>query len=195
MMKKVALCFMCVLLGLSSRAQEYPGNEISLTYGGISVPYVAVSVAGIFGSIIASVITDGEVTLEHVGTSGNLSTQYYHNINPHFGFGAEVVYERCSMVFTGQNSTSINFLSIMPSVKGRWFQGQAFGMYSRASLGVSTTIIPIFELIDGTTPLEGGLGYHVVPLGMSFGSKNLKGVCELGIGMGPMASVGLVYGF
>ncbi|MCQ2140819.1 MAG: hypothetical protein MJY83_00555 [Bacteroidales bacterium] len=195
MMKKVILCALCALMGLNSLAQEYPKNELSLTYGGLSIPYVAVSVAGVLGSVITGIATDGDVVLERVGTSGTFGFQYYHNFHRHFGYGAEVIYESCSLKFTDVPPGRVNFLSVMPSMKGRWFQGDVFGMYSRVSAGLCTRVIPLLEWIDEGAPVSVQFGYHVVPVGMSIGSKQLKFIAEIGLGMGPMIGAGVVYGF
>lgn len=194
-MKKSFLSVMCLLVGFHAFAQDYPQNEISVTYGGISLPCFAVGVAGIFGSVIAGSITDGEVVAEDMSTSGNYSAQYYYNINAHFGFGAELVYERCSLTFTGQRPSVLNFVTIMPSVKGRWFQAERFGMYSRASVGICATAIPISQWVPADDPVQAGFAFHVAPFGMAFGSRDLKVIAEVGLGMGPLASIGAVYSF
>lgn len=202
-MRKVVLGLMCALLCVSAMARErsaaslqvFPENEISISYGAVTFPYIAAGFAGAFGAALVGAASGGSVTLEQISSTGAFSGQYYRMLRPVFGLGVETVFEQCSLLFSGGDANKTQFLSVMPSAKIYYFRRPKAAMYFRGSAGVMLGG-DVFTAGESEAPqVSVSFAAHVSPLGLSFGSGALKGLVEVGIGMGPLACLGLQYSF
>jgi hypothetical protein len=134
----------------------------------------------------------------------SISAEYYYHVNDMIGIGGFVAFNgvnRDMFVEWTNNLNGNHFkektgeanhfnLSIIPTAKFDWLRTKYFGMYSKLGLGVSL----MFETQKDDQDSQGGkkaTDYSrttVIPnlqaslLGIEFGSENLRGFTELGLG-------------
>lgn len=172
-----------------------PVNEISVSYGVISIPSIANVLAGVFGTAF----TGGMAKADKISSTGAISIEYMNYLNSHIAVGGAIVEENTSIIFDSYSGKDedgnteykegeeqhYNFLTVMPVVKLPWFYREHFSMYSKLAAG----------LCVGTSNGDLSFGAQVSPVGMDFGGKAIRGFAELGIGMQGMILGGLRWSF
>ncbi|MCQ2134559.1 MAG: hypothetical protein MJY88_06290 [Bacteroidales bacterium] len=172
-----------------------PRNEVSVSYGTLSVPHVANILGGVFGTAF----TGGLAKVDKIATSGAIGVEYLNYLNSHIAVGGSIVEERLTLNFgsydgkdedgnatykDGEDQHN-NYITIMPTAKLPWFYYDHFSMYSKAGAGICV----------GTDSGDVTFGMQLSPIGLDFGGKAFRGFAEVGFGMQGFLLAGLRWGF
>lgn len=182
-------------------------NEINVMYGKVSVPGTASVLAAALTSLSSSSMT---VTVTGFKNTGSIGLEYFHYTQSgRWAFGVAAVYERSSMDMTLKDSQnynagitgfSMNFITIMPSVKLQWFNTNVVGMYSKVALGASVMAVPkTVDVVEGGQTRKESLdrmpsvlpAFQVNPVCFEIGGSTVRGFLELGWGMQGLVMGGL----
>lgn len=182
-------------------------NEINVMYGKVSVPGTASVLAAALTSVSSSSMT---MTVTGFKNTGSMGLEYFHYTQSGtWAFGVAAVYEKSSMDLTfkdtqnsktGTTGFSMNFITVMPSVKLQWFNTNVVGMYSKVALGASVMAVPktIDVVVDGQTQKESLdrmpsvlPAFQANPICIEVGGKNVRGFLETGWGMQGLVMGGL----
>lgn len=186
---------------------ERPANEMSVGYGFVSVPDIALGFAGIFGTAL----TGGLARVHDISSTGTAALEYDRFLGRHVAVGGMVTLEHASITFdqydgkdeNGNNKYSPGspqgtvFLSVMPVVKLPWFYKEHVSMYSKAGAGLATSFggdkssSSSDEASDKDSNISFALQASLV--GIDFGSVKYRGFVELGFGMQGLVSFGFRY--
>lgn len=198
-MKKSILAIAMLLIsaaGINASAQEfeYTGaarpnfNEISVSYGYITLPYIGVLMGDILGSVIVSPLSNEK--LGNVSSTGAIGLEYMRYLaSGRASFGAMVAYEGLNTVFVDKNDASKvrkeneHAITLMPSAKVVWFNRKGFGMYSRAGVGVTMMMLP--KSVNFMAAVQ------INPVGMDFGGSRVRGFIEAGFGTQGVVNAGI----
>lgn len=152
-------------------------NEISASYGVLTLLQVEYGLSGIFETVFSG----GLIQIDHLRGHGAFSLSYYRAVNSWLSVGADFAIEHVSMTYHVKDSqetkeTSETAFSPMLTLKCNWLRRAHFGMYSRLSAGAmfmkspaSGTVRPAFTL-------------QASPIGAEFGGTALRGFVEGGFG-------------
>lgn len=210
MKRLVASALACLALSATLSAGNYvpeqrPANEISVSYGLVSIPDFAFA----FGGVMATAFTFGLAAMDDLTVTGTFGLEYFHYFNNHVAVGGITTFENCCLKmksYTGKdadgNATYNHkltphpsyFISLMPEVKLPWFNLPHFGMYSKIAAGAwlqySPEVVDMVEGSDGqpaqdVTPASSDFGFsaQVNPIGMDFGGRQHRGFLEIGWGL------------
>lgn len=206
-MKKIALTVaFCMLSVPCLRAQD----EITLSYGCVSVPCFAYT----FASTFATVLTFGLIEPENFHSTGVVSAGYWHNFSPRFSVGGSLAYENFRMNFNqyagkdenGQTIRElsgwdrISFTSLMPGIRYRWVNREHFGMFTRANAGGiwyhnREIDVQADEDHRETHPAgdDFGFAFQLSLIGIEMGKGHWRCMAEIGWGMEGFATAGVKY--
>lgn len=219
-MKKLFACLAALALCCSAFAQktfvsnqgfEIPANEVSLSYGRVSIPSFAYTFGGIFGAAFGF----GSIKPEQMYSVGAISAEYMRYVHPHVAVGGGLTYEIYNLTFSHKVGTdeggnaiykadkpSLNHIvSIMPAVKFPWFSYPHVSMYSKVAGGFMVIHNPGYtaekdgktETKDASTQVNWAM--QATPIGVDFGGTNFRGFVDLGVGMQGLIIAGLRYNF
>lgn len=219
-MKKLFACLAALALCCSAFAQktfvsnqgfEIPANEVSLSYGRVSIPSFAYTFGGIFGTAFGF----GSIKPEQMYSVGAISAEYMRYVHPHVAVGGGLTYEIYNLTFshkvgTDESGNSIyetgkrslnHIVSIMPAVKFPWFSYPHVSMYSKVAGGFMVIHNPGYtvedesgsETRDASTQVTWAM--QATPIGVDFGGTNFRGFVDLGVGMQGLIIAGLRYNF
>ena len=172
-----------------------PKNEVSVSYGTLSIPHFANILGGVFGTAF----TGGLAKVDKIATSGAIGIDYMNYLNSHIAVGGSIVEECLTLTFDSYNGKDEdgnatykdgedqhnNYVTIMPVAKLPWFYYDHFSMYSKAGAGVCV----------GTNTGDVTFGMQLSPIGLDFGGKAFRGFAEIGFGMQGFLLAGLRWGF
>lgn len=185
-MKKLICASMALLLVLSAYGQDKK-NEISMTYSQFTVPQFGY----IFGGVFGIMLTGGYFDFENPVMPGCLGVEYNHWVNNWFGYGGSLLGEYMTADTYSKDSSgnktkdgvyNLGYVSVMPTVRFRWFNNPHFGMYSKLGAGVGLGITDECKLTFAA---------QISPVCMDFGGESLRGFMELGVGMQGILAVGI----
>ncbi|MBR5384367.1 MAG: hypothetical protein IK143_00635 [Bacteroidales bacterium] len=192
-MKKFILMIMAAtMVTLNARAQDNePRSEIGLFYGlGSASDVISTFTAGFSFS-----------TGDQTGFWGPVGVEYYYHLTPVVAVGAIAEYAGCKLdnPFDQDGSMSVQYLTVMPSVKFNWLRKRHFGLYSSLAAGVMATNINPDEATkrtneDAKDETVYGFMFQASALGVEFGGA-LRGFTEFGIGEKGILCLGLRYRF
>lgn len=142
------------------------------------------------------------MTVTGFKNTGSMGLEYFHYTQSGtWAFGVAAIYEKSSMDLTfkdtqnsktGTTGFSMNFITVMPSVKLQWFNTNVVGMYSKVALGASVMAVPktIDVVVDGQTQKESLdrmpsvlPAFQANPICIEVGGQNVRGFLETGWGM------------
>jgi hypothetical protein len=203
MMKKIIMVMAVALMtALSVNAQnEELKHELGISYGaGVSV----------IGDGIGNAVGRGIWELGLGGYEwkddkqfGTLALEYYYHLNnPRVAVGGiltyaqygEDVYKKSSNTMTGERTR--HYISMMPSIKYYWVNGNHFGLYSKAAIGPMMMMEKEKddELNKDDTTSRFYFMFQASLLGIEFGGR-LRGFAEVGGGEQGIVLAGLKYKF
>lgn len=196
-MKKIILSLVILMAAnsvLSAQDFEYTGaarpnfNEISVSYGYLTLPHLVTTLGDVLGSVIVTPI--GNEKLAGVRSTGSIGLEYMRYLGSgRVAFGAVFAYEGMTTTFEDKNDSSKqridkdNVLTFMPSVKVMWFNRRNFGMYSRAGLGITASV--------GATATRPFVAVQLSAIGMDFGGQWCRGFVEAGLGTQGVINAGI----
>ena len=169
---------------------DYNKNEVTITYSQFTVPQTAYITGGVLGIAFSL----GHFAFDNTVMTGALGVEYYRTLNHVVKVGG---------IFCGEYMTSdtyqtidgekqyngtydFGYCSLMAAVKLTWFDYYHFRMYSKLAVGPAAGI-------GDTVGIS--IGAQVSPICLEFGSTNLRGFAEFGIGMQGVASIGIKHMF
>ena len=173
--------------GMDVRAAD----EISLSYGMVTVPDLANVLVAVFGTIF----TMGLAKPDKLDCLGAVNIGYYHWLSGMFAVGGEGSFERIRLTFKqgdreNPNTNFDTYVSLMPSVKGMWLNRQHWGVYSKLSLGGMMHYRPAADYLDGEgntvhnpSKTEFYFACQCSPVGFEFGGNHWWGFIESGFGV------------
>lgn len=172
-----------------------PKNEVSVSYGTLSVPHIANILGGVFGTAF----TGGLAKVDKIATSGAIGVEYMNYLNSHIAVGGCLTEECLTLSFDsydgkdedgnatykdGEDQRN-NYVTVMPAAKLPWFYYDHVSMYSKAGVGMSVN----------TGSGDVNFALQVSPVGIDFGGKAFRGFAEVGFGMQGFLLAGLRWGF
>ena len=191
-------------------------NEVALGYGRVSIPGTAMTIGGIFGAIFSF----GAAQIESLNTTGAISGEYWYRVRPKFSVGAVGAVENVAMQFknyAGKDGNGENvykkgtpayttFYSLMPAIKWYYTAKPNFGVYSKLAVGAMAIHSGAIttgsegnngEVVTETTPASTSwmIAFQLATVGLDFGSPEIKGFVELGLGMQGLITAGIKYSF
>lgn len=198
--------------------QEFPSDEISLSYGRVSIPGFAMT----FGSVLGAAFSFGLAAPDHIGSTGAIGVEYFHYFNPHVAVGCAGVFEDFHLgwkvydhkdddgnnIYRPGNTSHNLFTSLMPAFKWRWLYKEHFSMYSKIGFGGCWQYTPEITTVSTVTDADGSthnetettaasssftFSAQLSPIGMEFGGDRFKGFTEIGIGMQGLLVLGVRY--
>lgn len=196
-MKKIittAAVFFATILNVNAQSYETPDNEISLSVGLPTHPFLGVA----FGDAFSSIITDDNGSESSYGA---YSLTYLHNCSKHIAVGAAATFEHTSKDTKKGPSISDNFLAVMPTARAYWFRNKSFGMYSRLAAGVAFNFYDDLKYNSNNTDTEKEsktdmlFAFQLSPVSFEFGSNKVSGFLELGYGYQGIFNAGIRLGF
>lgn len=207
MKRKPQLLFVCILLLLSGttldarsfisrQGYEFPPNEISLSYGRVSYPEIALTIGGALGAGLSL----GTATPSRMISTGAISLEYQRYVHSVVAVGAVASYEHYIMRFDKREGTDAdgnpvytegetqhhNVLGVMPSLKLLWFNRPHFSMYSKVAAGL------LLVVNDKTSP---SVAFQLSPVCADFGGRLCRGFVDLGFGCQGMVAAGVRFNF
>lgn len=194
---KKAILILSALLIAAPKAQAFeplPQHEVSLQYGYVTAPEIALMFAGIFGTLF----TLGTYSIDEITCTGEITGQYYHNLGERWMVGCAGGYEYANLSFKDkegnptQSSVNGHFMSLLPSAKVYWNNYRHFAMYTKMQVGATMTVMPDTEQENlSVSDLGCYFSFNLVPAGMEFGGESLRGFAEIGFGTQGIVSIGL----
>lgn len=180
-----------------------PVNELSISYGGITLPDIAMSLGGAF----ATVFTFGLGKMSDMSFSGAFEAEYLHYVTPRIAVGAAAGYEHITMTMDTYNGKDengnsqyapgkkdhISFIHLMPEIKASWFYTPRVSMYSKAAIGVAVSTDADESVKESVDNFCWAL--QLTPIGIDFGGRSFRGFAELGGGFQGLLVGGLRYSF
>lgn len=174
-----------------------PANEISISYGGLSLPHMA----NIFGGILGTGLSGGYSKLDKASTVGAICLEYQRHLGRHIAVGGCIVEETVMLTFdkkTGETESGEpiyeegdrqcnTFLTLMPSVKIPWFYREHVSMYSGFALGAW------YNPNGGSSKF--GFAGHVSAVGVDAGNSAVRAFAEIGFGFKGLALIGIRFSF
>lgn len=189
-----------IFTGIESHAQtfvsrqgyEFPANEISLSYGYITVPHIAYAFGGIFGTAFSL----GLAKVSEINSTGAVALDYQRYVCRSVAVGAVLAYENCAIRFDssdGEGGTiegerqNSSIISIMPAAKFQWFNCRNVGMYSKLAAGAMMSISKDSSSV--------GFAFQLSPVCIDFGGCACRGFLEAGLGSQGLVQAGIRYCF
>lgn len=163
-------------------------NEISLSYGYVTLNHLANSFGVILGAVIVAPLSNE--TFSDCASTGLIGLEYMRYINSgRFAFGGLIGYEGIETSFKNKETQAIrkageNILTVMPAAKVMWFNRAHVGMYSRAGVGAS------IAFVSGKSA-SCSLALQISPVGVDFGGKAVRGFVEAGFGTQGIINAGI----
>lgn len=216
MKKQIISILLCVVTGFQASAEGYvpydrQANEISASYGILSVPSLVMA----FGGIIGTGITGGLAVIDDIESSGSFSLGYYRYLNNHIAVGCELGYEKLvltmktrsgedasgSPVYKSGDKDWIHVATIMPGAKFPWFNFKNCGLYSKVNIGLSihnnndSSDSANEEQQDDDPAAPVGFAVQLTPFGVDFGGDLFRGFVEAGFGFQGMIVGGVRFAF
>lgn len=177
---------------VSRQVNDGRKNEISASYGTLTLVQFVSGMAGAFGTAFSG----GNVTLEKLDGYGSVSLAYYRAVNKWLSIGTDIAAEYVSMTFKNKNSeertkNATLVFSPMFTMKGNWLRRNHFGLYSRIAAGA------MFMDTPGASEnkLQVVPTAQVSPVGVEFGGSGFRGFVEMGLGAQGVLVGGLKYRF
>ena len=198
-MKRI-IAVLLIVLAIPAFGQERMGgaevqtaNEIDLSYGVITLPDMANTLAAIFGTVF----TLGLAQPDRLDCLGAVNLGYYHSLNEMFAVGAESSVELIRLTFKqgdqpNPNTNFDSYVSLMPSIKGHWLDYQHFGIYSKLSVGCTMQYHPAE---DHQSSFYFYPSCQISPFGIELGGTHWRGFMELGFGVQGTLLAGLRWKF
>lgn len=221
-MKKLIAAFALLALSCAAFADDFespyapylrPQNEVALSYGRASVPGIAMTLGGIFGTAFSF----GLAAPEKMASTGAFSFEYFRYVHPRVAVGAVAAYENFILDFktyagkdedgkaiykSGGSRNHQHFLTIMPSLKVPYFCRQHVGLYGKVAVGAYWNYTEGYSTFDsdGVETVHDptnkfSWAMQVTPIGVDFGGWAWRGFAELGFGMQGLISLGCRYSF
>lgn len=219
------LCAMMIVTASAQKHEYYnTKHEIGITIGTGAVTeifsglsdFANVAVEAAVSSVATFGLVSGNYTYGDESYLPNITAEYYYHVSPVIAVGGFVGFNGMNrdMIYQWRDNVSgttheekagtakrLN-ISVIPAVKFDWLRMKYFGMYSKLGLGVSF----MHETQEGDTNGDKvkKADYSdttVIPnlqasfVGMEFGSENIRGFAELGVGEQGILLGGLKYKF
>lgn len=180
------------LQGVPARTgmNDTPKNEISLSYGTLTLLQFESGLSGILGTGFSG----GLLILESISGYGAINLSYLRSVNGWLALGTDFSAEFLSMTFkakeTGNKRESKTAaFTPMATAKANWLRREHFGMYSRLSAGAMF----MHEKVDNKVLTS--FAFQASPVGMEFGGFSFRGFVELGFGSQGCILGGVKYRF
>lgn len=176
----------------SAEEPSLPANELSVSYGVISVPYLA----NVFGGILGSAFTFGLAQVDEISSLGSFGVEYKHFVLPYLAVGGCLSVEPTTLSFKANGDSEPSepqrntYFTVMPSVKATWFRRNCVSMYSNLYAGIWLSTPTAAD--ESTTV---GFSFQLSPICIDLGGKHFRGFAELGFGMRGLATCGLRWMF
>lgn len=219
-MKRIAILLLLVLTTGSVASAQYNDSkyhpfgpdEISLSYGRVSIPGTAYVLGGVFGTVF----TLGAATPGKIASTGAVGFEYMHHFGKHFALGALATYENIVLRFdyaTGETDadgkkilregpTGFNhFISLMPALKFPWFCREHVSMYTKLGVGAMFNVTNEYTYNEDTsawdrnTDTNWNWAVQASLVGVDFGGDICRGFVEGGFGMQGLVCAGVRFGF
>lgn len=214
-MKKIALILAFgMMLAPCVKAQDcrLQNDEITLSYGRVSIPGFAYT----FASIFTTALTFGYLSPEGFHSTGALTAGYWHHFSSRFSVGGNLVYENFRMNFNqyagkdenGQilrkpsDWNNMSFTSLMPGVKFQWVNREHFGMFTKADAGGIWYHNQRIDIQADESNREThdagndfGFAFQLSLIGIEAGNGHWRGTTEIGWGMEGLVQAGVKYIF
>ena len=223
-MKRTIVAVLCLLSVVCVQAQknEYYNTKHEV---GLSVGYLSnTTIFGFFTDITEILLTATLTTVGTGGTfTGHpsygdesyiptISAEYFYHVNPWLGVGGFLAFTGLDRDMYGNWQDNVtgnvekklcgkamrrNF-SLIPTAKFDYLRTKYFGMYSKLGVGASMMFESQQEDYEGGTNHENTIilpNFQISLLGMEFGSEQIRGFAELGVGEQGYALAGVKYKF
>ena len=196
-MKKFVAILLCLTVVFGAYAKnDKDRNEISITYGQVTLPQFAYVMGGVLGVAFSL----GHFTFENSRMLGSAGIEYVHYVNNWLGFGGAVMCDYMTAdafsVDGDGNKTpngkyNLGYVSAMPVVKFAWFNRPHVGLYSKLGFGAG------MAFSDGDSNPADNVSFsgQVTPLGFDFGGESFRGFIEAGVGMQGLVNGGIRWQF
>jgi len=195
-MKKllVVLMSLAIVGAPSLQARQYnegPRNDISASYGFITISQFAMA----FGGVLGAAFSGGQAAPDDILSTGSLQLEYLHRSNNWLWMGFNVSGEKDTLVMTtkdsdgnvtGKSNSDLITGNLCLTAKANWLRRKRMAMYSRLSGGVFTTFGEETNLAPS---------FQISPIGIEAGGQNFRGFIEIGVGMHGILSGGFKYLF
>jgi hypothetical protein len=181
----------CLLSAGVMKAQNYPKNEISVSYGFIN----QMEIANTFGKCLEIWATAGAVSRENEHNTGSLNLDYTHNFSKliGIGFNASLSQYKCDCRLldeTGRQKDT--YFAFMPTMKINWMRRKFITLYSKVALGIITDHSRQTDTENGETKTNNDchFGYQASPIGIEIGNA-IAGFAEAGLGQAGTLQIGI----
>lgn len=174
----------------TAKAYERPQNELSVTYGYVTIPQFAETIGAVFGTAFSL----GYWQISNMHMYGALGAEYFYSLNKTFSVGGVALLDitRGDAIHKGKDGEpdtnlgkyNFTFISLMPAVKATWFDRAKGGMYSKLAFGASLAVLP-------QSSVSANVAFQISPVCGEFGGENTRGFVELGLGMQGLISGGV----
>ena len=192
-MKKIVALLLCLTFAFGAYAKnDEDKNELTLTYGQVTVPQFAY----LFGGALGAVFSLGHFTFDNAHMPGAVGVEYVHYVNNWLGFGGLALCDYMTAdaysVDSDGNKTpngkyQFGFASAMPVVKFAWLNRAHVGLYSKLACGVGY----VFGNGSDNPGDNITLAAQLTPIGFEFGGRSFRGFLEAGVGMQGLVCGGL----
>ena len=184
-MKKFVALLLCLTFAFGGYAKnDHDKNELTLTYGQITVPQFAY----LFGGVLGAAFSLGHFTFDNTRLVGAAGLEYVHYVNNWLGFGGLVLCDYMSAdaysvasdgTKTPNGKYKFGFASAMPVMKFAWLNRAHVGLYSKLAAGVGY----VFD--NGSEDPKSNFTFsgQLTPIGFEFGGESFRGFLEAGLGM------------
>jgi len=189
MKKSVILGFSLACLMLSGQAQTSLKNELQLSYGLVSVPFMIEQTGNVLFTIFTLGLYDRP---DKISSTGVINFGYYYALSNRVSIGTDYGWEKLTLEWTDNQpeeneSFTVNVNSIMGGLKYRYLIRPDYGLYGKVNLGVNMHSRSKETQYD----LQfSNLAYQISPIGVYFGDK-FQGFCELGLGYRGLLNFGI----
>lgn len=203
-MKKIVFSIL-LLLAFTFRSNAQKAEEISLQYGRVSIPAIAMTTGAVFGIVF----TGGAASLDKICTSGAITAEYFHFFNKHLTVGGAVTVEDVILhwkkktgekdengksIYVPSTTTNDVFMCVLPEFKYRWLAKEHFGMYSKVGFGamfVLTNDSGSSSESSNDPSSNVSIAFQANPIGIEAGNQRVRGFVELGYGVQGMLMGGV----
>jgi len=192
-MKKIlVMVAVAMMTAVSVQAQDELKHEVGVFHG-------FESASNVFSVITSSI---SAAAGDQSSFWGPIGVEYYYHLSPAVSLGAVTALAGCKAEDekTRQDDLTEKFITVMPSVKFNWLRKKNFGMYSALSAGLMFVSIKCNDNAKAADPdakdeTFTSFMFQATALGVEFGSQQLRGFVEAGVGEKGVICAGLRYKF